>query len=232
MIEFLVALCAFVVAHLVPALPGVRARLVGQVGRTAYLVAYSASSLALLAWVVVAARRADDVTLWEPAAWQWALPALAMPVALFLIVAGLAEGNPLSVSLRKADDGRLPAIAAVTRHPVLWGFLLWAVAHIPANGRVVPVILFGAMAAMAAAGMPMLDRKVRRRMGPAAWSRLAAQASCVPLRALATRRASRPALAPLAGAATAAILLYAWVLLQGHALLIGPDPLAGLRAFL
>lgn len=221
MTEFLLALAAFVLAHLVPAMPGVRPRLVAVAGRSAYMAAYSVVSLALLAWLVAAARRADDVWLWQPAAWQWAMAALLMPVSLALLVLGLSEPNPLSVSIRRSDGEALPLTAAVTRHPVLWGFLLWAAAHIPANGRLVPVILFGAMAGMAALGMPMLDRKARRRLGEDAWARLAT----------ARRRIGRSDLPLLVAAMAVALAAYAWMLLQGHALLIGPDPLSGLRAF-
>ena len=221
MTEFLLALAAFVLAHLVPAMPGVRPRLVALAGRPAYIAVYSVLSLVLLAWLVVAARRADDLWLWQPAGWQWLVAALLMPVSLVLLVAGLAEPNPLSVSLRRSDGETLPASAVLARHPVLCGFLLWALAHVPANGRLVPVILFGTMAALAALGMPMLDRKAQRRLGDETWRRLAGQP--VPL--------SRTRLAHLAGAAVLAIALYAWMLAQGHALLIGPDPLGGLRAF-
>lgn len=221
MTEFLLALAAFVLAHLIPAMPGVRPRLVGVAGRTAYMVVYSVVSLALLWWLVAAAGRADDVWLWQPAAWQWLVPAVLMPVSLILLVLGLGQPNPLSVSIRPADTQALPAAAAFTRHPVLWGFLLWALAHIPANGRLVPVILFGAMAAMAALGFPMLDRKARRRLGEQTWTRLS-QASR-PL-----TRADAPV---LAASILVAVAVYGWMLWRGHALLIGPDPLSGLRAF-
>jgi uncharacterized membrane protein len=221
MTEFFLALAAFVLAHLVPAMPGVRSRLVALAGRSAYVAVYSVVSLALLAWLVVAARRADDVWLWQPAGWQWLVAAVLMPVSLALLVAGLSQPNPLSVSLRRSDDVTLPASAALTRHPVLWGFLLWAVAHVPANGRLVPVILFGVMAGMAALGMPMLDWKARKRLGEDTWRRLVAPPPRLP----------PPALRRLLPAVFAAVALYIWILFQGHALLIGPDPLSGLRAF-
>src|SRR5690349_3390428 len=128
MTELLLALAAFLAAHLLPSAPGVRPALVARWGRGVYLVGYSAVSLALLAWVVIAARRADVVMLWEPAPWQWLTPFVVMPFALFLIVAGLAEPNPLSIAWRKGE--RPGPVSAITRHPVLWGFLLWAAAHV------------------------------------------------------------------------------------------------------
>ncbi len=119
--EFLAALAGFLAAHLVPALPAVRARLVGALGRGTYLALYSAASLALLAWLVAAARRADTVPLWNPAPWQGWVPVLAMPLALWLLIAGLAAPNALSVSLRRPVEGARAGIVGVTRHPFCGG---------------------------------------------------------------------------------------------------------------
>lgn len=228
MIELAAALVVFVVAHMVPAMPGVRARLIASVGRTIYLTVYSLVSLALLAWLVVAARRAEVVELWTPAAWQWVVPVLAMPLSAFLIAAGVMQPNPLSVSLRKGDAPG--PIVAVTRHPLPWGFLIWALAHVPPNGRVASLILFGGMAALAAAGLPLLDRKAKARLGARRWEDMARDTSSVPFAAVLAGRTRLHAglLAP----AAIALALYLWFLLQGHAWLIGPDPWAGLRALL
>jgi uncharacterized membrane protein len=147
MTEFLTAIAAFLFAHAIPPAPPVRTWLIGWLGRRAYLTLYSLLSLVLIVWVISAAMRAPYLPLWYPAAWQAAIPALVMPVSLWLLIAGLAEPNPLSVSIRKADDSAEPGpMAAVTRHPVLWAFLLWALAHIPPTGHVVAFILFGGMA--------------------------------------------------------------------------------------
>ncbi|MDJ1157518.1 NnrU family protein [Chelatococcus sp. SYSU_G07232] len=229
MVGFLSALTAFLVAHLVPAMPAVRGRLVAALGRGGYLAAYSLLSLGLLAWVIVAARRAETVMLWDPAPWQWVVPFAAMPLAAFLLVAGLAEPNPLSVSLRSGSEPG--PVTAITRHPVLWGFLIWACAHIPPNGRLVPVILFGTMALLSCVGFLLVDRRARARLGAERWAALSRRTSVVPFAALLAGRARRPALAPLARAAAVALVLVVWFVAQGHALLIGPDPLAGLPAF-
>ncbi len=113
---------------------------------------------------------------------------------------------------------------------MLWGFLLWSLAHIPANGRAVSFVLFGAMAAMAALGMPLLDRKARRRLGEERWQALAERTSTLPFAALLAGRARLRLTPGFLAAAGVGIALYAWMLLQGHALLIGPDPWQGLRA--
>jgi uncharacterized membrane protein len=228
MIEFCAALTAFLVAHLIPASRGLRARLILLMGRTAYLAVYSLLSLALLGWLIVAAQRAETVWLWDPAPWQWHVPFIAMPMATFLLVAGLLSANPLSISLR---GGTEPGpITAVTRHPVLWAFLIWAAAHIPPNATMVALLLFGAMALFSLLGFVLLDLTARTRLGPERWRKLAAGTSVLPFAALLSGRARWSALRALVLPALMALAVYVWFVLQGHALIIGPDPLAGLTA--
>ncbi len=124
---------------------------------------------------------------------------------------------------------RAGPITAITRHPVLWGFLLWAASHVPPNGDLVAVVLFGTMVAFSLVGFVLLDAKARRRLGPARWRAMSRATSVLPFVALLSGRAT---LAPSRGsliALASALALYAWFLAQGHALLIGPDPLASLR---
>jgi uncharacterized membrane protein len=229
MIEFLIALGAFLGAHLIPASPRIRARLIDLMGRAPYLVAYSILSLALLGWLIVAAQRAESVVLWDAAPWQWQFAFLMMPVATFFLVAGLLAPNPLSISFRAGSEGG--AIASITRHPIVWAFLIWSVAHIPPNGDLVSVILFGGMAMFSLLGFTLLDAKARRRLGPDRWRILAKRTSIVPFAALLTGRTGLTNVRELivAGGITAA--LYLWFILQGHQLLIGLDPLSTLRYF-
>lgn len=224
MIEFTLALVTFLVAHLIPASPGVRARLVAAMGRGVYLTAYSVLSLVMLTWLVLAAQRADTIPLWNPAPWQWLIALVLMPLASFFLLAGLLAPNPLSITFRGGTEPG--AIVAITRHPVLWGFLIWALAHIPPNGDVVSLVLFGGMAALSLLGFVLLDAKARRRLGPGSWVRLSGPTSIVPFATWSSRRA-RPSVDGsllFAGAASAAF--YLWFVIQGHSLLIGRDPLA------
>uniref|UniRef100_UPI003BABE72D NnrU family protein n=1 Tax=Stappia sp. TaxID=1870903 RepID=UPI003BABE72D len=230
MTEFLASLAAFLAAHAIPPHPRVRPRLIAAFGRRTYLAAYSLLSLVLLVWLISAASRAPYVMLWEPAAWQAHLALTFMPLAAWLLIAGLSEPTPLSVSLMAppdpADDWRPGPAASVVRHPVLAGFLLWALLHLVANGHLVALILFGTFAALSLGGMALLDLRARRRLGPDLWHRLAGRTSRVPFVALVSGRA-RPAFGRRDLAILALTLaLFAWFLLQGHLWLIGRDPLA------
>jgi uncharacterized membrane protein len=214
-VEFVLSLAAFLAAHVVPTRPAIRGRLVAAVGERAYLAGYSMLSVLLLAWVVVAALRAPYVPLWTPAPWTYLVPVAVMPLSLMLLGAGLASANPLSVSLNRRETGATPGVGGM-RHPVMWGFALWALSHIPPNGDVVAVVLFGSLALFAFGGMKVLDRRRRRELGEERW------------RALAGSVVRRPAVtAPALAGALAGILAYLLLLFGGQAILFGTDPLAG-----
>ena len=77
----------------------------------------------------------------------------------------------------------------ITRHPVLWSFLLWAWSHIPANGDLVSLIMFGGFGLLALAGFWLVDSRARQRMGIDRWEELARMTSIVPFAAAAAGRA-------------------------------------------
>ncbi|MHA7816485.1 MAG: NnrU family protein [Pseudohaliea sp.] len=53
-------------------------------------------------------------------------------------------------------------MAGVQRHPLLFAFPLWALAHIPPNGELATALFFAAMAVFCLVGMRALDRKRQR----------------------------------------------------------------------
>jgi uncharacterized membrane protein len=230
MTAFLAALTAFLLLHLIPPAPSVRRRLVALLGLRAYLTAYSLISVGVLSWLIASAVRAPLIPVWPVATWQSYIPLVVMPVALWFAVAGVAERNMVSISILPARRGDPVApMARVTRHPLLWAFLLWATAHIPPNGDVVSLIMFGGLAALAAAGFPLLDGRARRRLGPVMWAAAAAETSIIPFRAILAGAGGRPHWVPLALYAVVALVIYALFLMGGHALLIGSDPLSWLQ---
>jgi uncharacterized membrane protein len=84
------------------------------------------------------------------------------------------------------------------------------------------------MAAFSLLGFIIVDAKARRRLGRERWRALAGKTSVIPFVALLAGRAPWRTLARLLWPAFAAAALHGWFVLMGHALLIGPDPLAGL----
>lgn len=224
MITLGVATALFLIAHLIPAAPGVRPRLVAILGDRGYLAVYSILSLGLLLWVAVAAIRAPAIPLWSAPAWTHVIPLAVMPIAFMLVGAGLAAPNPLSVSLSTAPfNPQAPGVAGFLRHPVLWGFGLWSVSHIPPNGVLGQTLFFAAMTAFAVAGGRRLDRKRRRTLGPDSWTALDTARRSSSLRCLLEKRT-------LLGATTG-VILYAGFLAFGHRRLFGVDPLWRLVPF-
>ena len=145
--EFLLALAAFLGSHVIP----VRCRgpLVARLGLRGYVLAYSALSLSLLYWLIVASGRAPYVELSPQDGWMRWLVNLARPLAVAAAVLGGMAG-------------------------LMAGFAIWAGAHLVANGDLAHVVLFGLMLVYAAFGLAIcLRRGARLRL---TWPRLLAVA--------------------------------------------------------
>lgn len=223
MYNFLTAFSVFLALHMVPAWPTLRHRLITVLGRRAYFGLYSLLSIVALIWVFHAALALDFIPLWEPAPWQaWTTFVLA-PVGLFLVLAGLFSENPLSITIFQGNE-RKGAIVSVTRHPVLWGFLLWAVGHVIANGDLRSLVLFGSFALFAVGGFFMVEKRARRRLGEK-WPAARQDTSIWPFATILKGQAPLridPVMI-LSAFATAAITF--WLLAGGHYVMFGADPL-------
>lgn len=221
--EFALAFLAFFIAHALPVRSPVKARLVAVLGPRGFTLAYSLLSLALLAWLIGAASRAPFLPLWNWAPWQAFVPLSAMAAACLLVALSLGRPNPFSFGGRHNDrfDPARPGLLRWTRHPLLAALALWAAAHIPPNGDLAHLLLFGSFATFALLGMPLIDRRKRRQMG-GQWDELVTR----------MREAAKPAdaevtadlAADLPWRLSAAALLYALLLLL-HPLLFGVSPL-------
>lgn len=218
MTQFIVSLLVFLALHSVPVIPAIRQKLIKTLGRRTYLILYSLASLAALGWVFRAALRLDYVELWSPEPWHAWLPIILSPLAFFLLVTGLISPNPVSISFRRGDH-QPGAVVSITRHPVLWGFFLWAVGHVIPNGDLRSLMLFGVLALFSVFGMVMNER--RNRLNP-----LLDSTSVIPFAAVLRGQTKlRIDTAMLVAFLTAAALT-TWLLLGGHAVLFGADPLA------
>jgi uncharacterized membrane protein len=229
MTEFLLALAAFFLSHVLPQRLGWRDRIAARFGERAYVIGYSLLSLALLAWLIHAAVTAPVLLLWNTEPWHYHFALALMFPAALLFAGGAAAANPLSVAFRSEGyDPARPGILGVTRHPMLWAFALWSLAHLVPNGDFVSLVMFGGFALFAVAGMKLLDRRRRRRLG-ARWEELAAPTAVFPFAAYGRHGARRWSPASLAATLLGGTALYALALWL-HPLVIGPDPAALLLA--
>lgn len=126
----LTGLLLFFGVHAVPMLGGGRTALVARLGEPFYKGLFSIVSIAGLALILLGFSRSPVIPLWLPPHWSHGLALLVMPVAFVLLVAAYIPGN----------------IRRITRHPMLAGVLLWAVAHLSANGDLASLLLFGSFA--------------------------------------------------------------------------------------
>jgi uncharacterized membrane protein len=217
--EYAAAFAAFFASHAVPVRPPLRPWLVAQLGQRGFTLAYSALSLAVLAWLMGAAGRAPHVPLWNWAPWQAYVPLVAMlPVCLILSFA-VARPNPFSFGGTANDsfDPARPGLVRWMRHPLLVALAIWAGAHVVPNGDLAHVLMFGIFLLFALFGQHLINRRRRREMGPQ-WAALDIRVAASPL---------RPTPLHWRGAAlriAAGIGLYV-VLLGLHPAVIGVSPL-------
>lgn len=216
MAELVIAGLVFLAAHVLPTATGLRAAAVARLGRPVYLGLYSLLSIALLAWVVRAAGDAPYIEIWPPSAAGAGAALILMAIACWLLVGAVRRPNPASISFRQgAADPADPGPLALTRHPLLWSFALWAAAHVLANGDAAALLMFGAALVFALLGMRALDRR-------------AARDGRVSMEAPAPSGLAKRAAGAFSGTGwidlLAAALLFA-ALLALHPIVIGVDPL-------
>ncbi len=179
------AAIAFLATHFISSTP-LRPLLAQAIGERGYIVAYSLLAFATLGWMIWAFNRAPVEPLWPGLRLA---PAILMPFSFILFACGLFSRNPTAVGQAKAMASAEPArgIIRVTRHPVMWGFILWAIAHILARGETKATVFFGAFLVLAALGALLIDRRKEQTLGED-WKRFAAVTSYFPFLAIAQGR--------------------------------------------
>lgn len=217
-LEFILAYVVFFLSHSIPVRPPLRPWLQARLGTAGFTLAYSALSIAVLAWLIGAAGRAPFVPLWDWAPWQVHVPLAVMGLVCLILALSIARPNPFSFGGVRNDrfDPNRPGIVRWSRHPLLLALALWAAAHVVPNGDLAHVILFGTFAAFALLGGRVIDRRKRREMG-AEWQRMQVAVAGAPFPSWS---ASGGTLARL----SAGIVLYA-TLLWVHPILFGVSPL-------
>ena len=225
MTELVLAVLAFVASHAVPALHPVRGTIVSRIGEGAYLILYSGVSIGAIWWLAAAYSNAPYIEMWPfymEARW---VPVVVIPVSCILLVAALTSPNPLSVQfIRRSFDPDHPGIVSVTRHPLLWAFILWAGAHLVPNGDVASIVLFGVLLVLSLVGIKSLDIKARKGLGEKEWTRLASRAPVIPFYAIISGRVRLDAGGVGCRRILAGLALYG-ALLLAHEWAIGVSPL-------
>lgn len=222
MTQLIVASIAFLATHFVTSTP-LRAKLTRVLGR-AYSLVYSLIAIVLLGWMIRSFYSAPFLNLWFSIPME-RVPKIVMPFALVFVICGLFTPNPTLVGQAHLLKTRQPArgILRITRHPLMWGFALWAASHIVARGEIASVIFFGTFLILALTGTLLIDRRKAAMLGED-WKQFAAVTSNLPFGAIIGGR-NRIALGEIGWwKVLIGIALY-FVLLRFHQVLFGVRPL-------
>ena len=186
----LLASVLFFGTHLGISSTPLRGLLLKAIGERGYLGLYSLLAAITLGFMIYAyAHVGHGDFIWLPNVAEHAITKAIMPFAFILLVSGLMAKNPTAVMSDAAVEAPLAGILKITRHPVQWAILLWAVGHIISNGDQASITFFGTFALLAAVGMAAIDARRRFREEPA-WQRFYATTGSVPLAALISGKTS------------------------------------------
>jgi uncharacterized membrane protein len=170
----------FVGTHLLLSHP-LRAPLAGRMGERPFQIIYSIVAIATLVMVVQAWRgMPPEPPLWAVGDGLWAFASLIILFASILFMGSLV-GNPAlpAPGAAFAAQGAPRGVFAITRHPMMWGFALWALAHALVMPTGAQIILSATILFLALVGSAGQDVKKARLMGDA-WRHWAARTSFMP----------------------------------------------------
>jgi uncharacterized membrane protein len=167
----------------------VRGWVVRGIGERAFRAGFAMLSLAALSALIWSYSRAPFYPLWFAPRAIYFVPLVLVPLGFVLLVGSFTVRNPTVVMGERALQADEPARGAlrITRHPFLWGVLLWGVAHVLVNGDVASILFFGSLALTALVGTFDIDRKRGRTQGEA-WQAYRAVTSNLPFAAVAQGR--------------------------------------------
>jgi len=200
--QLILATASFVGFHFLLSHP-LRASLVRRLGETAFLGFYSLIAAASMGWMIWAARSMPSMPPhWIAAPWffDWAAPIL-MLISMVLL-AGSFLGNPAFPDpMGKSRPIRpVTGVFAITRHPMNWAFIIWALTHIALSGGPANLVIASGVLVLTFFGSIGQDRKKEALMGEA-WRGWEARTSFIPFGAIADGRiplrAAWPGVVPL-----------------------------------
>ena len=189
MLMLVAAGIAFLAIHLLISGTRVRDAIVGVIGEGPFRGLFALASLATLVWLAIsynaASMSADNRVLYDFGRGMRDSGVLIVAVAFLLGVQGLLMPNPTSVRYGAAapKESDIKGVLRITRHPFLWGVVIWSAFHLAANGDLASVIFFGTFFVVALLGTFSIDAKRKRKMGPA-WDAFAAKTSNIPFGAV------------------------------------------------
>lgn len=178
------ATAAFVGTHFLMSHP-LRPALVARLGERGFSAAYTLVALATFAWIILAyGAGTHSAPMWVAPLWWWPIASALMLVSSILL-AGSLVGNPAfpRPGAKVREIGAPKGVFAITRHPMNWSFILWALVHTSLSGSPRNLIVTGGIFVLALFGSLGQDAKKERLLGET-WREWEARTSFVPFVAL------------------------------------------------
>jgi uncharacterized membrane protein len=179
--QLAIASALLVVTHFALSHP-LRGPLVARVGEGPFRGIYSVVAVLCLWWMWRAFGVAGGAApLWGGFGDGVWIIASAITLVAMVLFAGSLVGNPAlpAPGAQKAAQRDPTGVFCVTRHPMMWGFALWALAHLIAAPTPRTIIVAIAIAVLALVGAHLQDRKKERLMG-SAWNQWESRTSYWP----------------------------------------------------
>ncbi|RZL78915.1 MAG: MFS transporter [Sphingomonas sp.] len=184
----LATVTTFVVTHFLLSHP-LRRPLVAALGEKGFLGVYSLVAVATLGATVWAYRMAEVTPLlWEVGGGLWAISTILMLLASVLLMGSLMRNPALVGAQSSAATASARGVYAVTRHPMMWAFAVWGVAHILIYPVTKNIILSGAIIVLSLVGAAFQDHK-KATLDPQGWSAWIERTSYLPFAAIIAGRA-------------------------------------------
>ena len=173
---------AFVGTHFLMSHP-LRAPMVARLGEKGFAGIYSLVSLLTFGWMIWAygpASAEEPQPLWDAGRVGFGIATVLMWLGSVLFVGSLRR-NPAFPSPGKpiTEIGEAQGVFAITRHPMMWGFALWAATHAIINPTAASLVLCAAIAFLALVGAAAQDAKKLKLIGPV-WQDWQSRTSFVP----------------------------------------------------
>jgi uncharacterized membrane protein len=102
--------------------------------------------------------------VWDLGAWVWPVGAFLMWLGSILFV-GSFLSNPALPGARLERGKVAQGVFAITRHPMMWGFAIWAAVHFAVMGTAKALVFDGAIFFLAVVGSIGQDAKKAKLMG-------------------------------------------------------------------
>jgi uncharacterized membrane protein len=198
-----------------------RAPLVARLGNGGFAIVYSLVAFVTLGAAVQLWRQIPKVKLWDTPAWAYPLALAAMLIAFIFFVGSVTAPNP---AMMPGVKGAPRGLQRITRHPMMWSFVIWALVHVGMTADPRTIVLASGIATLAIVGTVMQD--IKKAAGNPDYVAHMAATSHVPFAAIFSGRqpwrALWPGLVPVLGGTLLWFLFLGW----GHIYLIGV-PAAG-----